>query len=387
MNLSLLRDYTARVLGFRLNEEPEPAMEAAPVPNAAQRCLKAFTRVPSPVLILFGAGSGTLATELDETLPPEAVLVVCELSTATARSILDRQQETFHSESRTVLLADTSPWALLHLLHLAGLNPESACLMLNPEMPKGDRRDKTESLRRMTAAARPLDVPATKATPDLSAAAILHPDDADLTRFFAQFPGWLRELVVIWDADEVPEPAPHCACPLVQKARRLDDFASQRNRMLAECTGEKVLYLDADETLPKGAWDTVRALAGSDYEAVWFPRETLFPDESRCKAGFGLWPDMQLRLFDREKARFVRPVHERIEGLDGPAALLLDLPIIHESRLRKDDSRIREKLARFDAAGSGSLQHRLSDDYPTIERSRLGGGAGKRLLRLERNPA
>lgn len=156
--------------------------------------------------------------------------------------------------------------------------------------------------------------------------------------------------------------------------------------MLDACSAAKVFYLDADETLPDGGWETVRGLAASSFEAVWFPRETLFPDEAHCKVGFGLWPDMQLRLFSRANARFVRPVHERIEGLNGPAALLLDLPIVHESRLRKNDGRIREKLARFDEAASGKFRHLLNDDYPNLDRSRLLGGAGSRLLRLERNP-
>lgn len=384
MNLSLIRNYTESVLAFHLNEEPGPAIPPSDTSRHAQRCLKAFTRVPSPVLILFGFGSGRLVGELDATLPPEAVLAVCETSPATARKARNDHPDIFTEDGRTVLLADTSVWASLLLLHMADLQPDEACLMLNPEIGKGEKRDELEALRRITAAAKPEAYPEAKETPSLSAAAILHPKDEGLARFFAQFPSWLEELVVVWDAEQPPETDYPCACPVRHLANPLDDFASQRNRMLEACRGESVLYLDADETLPGGAWDEVAKLAASDFQAVWFSRRTLFPDETRCKVGYGLWPDLQLRLFRREGTRFVRPVHERVEGLDGPAAILLNLPIMHESRLRKDDSRIREKLARFDSASGGNLSHTLNEDYPTLPHERLSGGPS--LLRLRHNP-
>lgn len=384
MNLPLIRRYTDAVLAFHLQEEPGPAIPASDTARHAQRCLKAFTRVPSPVLILFGFGSGQLAGELDATLPPEAVLAVCETSPEAARNARDNHSDLFDDSGRTVLLADTSVWAILLLLHMADLRPDEACLMLNPEIGKGAKRDELEALRRITAAARPEAYPQTHANPSLSAGAILHPQDEGLDRFFAQFPSWLEELVVVWDAEQPPGTRFPCACPVRHLASPLDDFASQRNRMLEACRGESVLYLDADETLPRGAWDEVAKLAASDFQAVWFPRRTLFPDETRCKVGYGLWPDLQMRLFRREGTRFVRPVHERVEGLDGPAAILLNLPIMHESRIRKDDSRIREKLARFDSASGGSLSHTLNEDYPTLSHGRLSGGPS--LLRLRRNP-
>jgi len=228
--------------------------------------------------------------------------------------------------------------------------------------------------------------------PDLSVGAILHPDEPELDAFFAQFPDWVREVVVIWDAETVPDREFACAAPVRHLARPLDDFSKQRNRMLDECTGEWLLYLDGDELFSEDTWSLFTALLLiKRLAACYFPRMTLYPDESRCKVGFGLWPDLQLRLFRREpEIRFERPVHEKLTGVKGRTALVLDAPILHYSRMRKSPEVLEAKLKRFDAAGSGPA-HRLNDDYPTLERNRFAeasfvAGAIQVLL-LEENPA
>jgi hypothetical protein len=88
--------------------------------------------------------------------------------------------------------------------------------------------------------------------------------------------------------------------------------------------------------------------------------------------GFGLWPDVQLRLFRRsEELRFINPVHERLTGVDGPQALVLDLEIEHLNRLGRDEAAIRQKLAGFDEAGAGRVRHALSAEYPSMPRALL----------------
>lgn len=376
MNLETLRQYTDSVLEFGMagqQDEPELfCLNCEDVSKAAGRCHKSFSHTESPVMILLGFGCGELVSELHESLPDEARLVVCETAPKTARRALLAHEELFAPGSRTALLADTSPWAHITLLHLAGFSPQSACLSLNPEVPKGKHRDELQKLQRTMLNTQLFDAPLNTAAlpaPPITAGAILHPDDSNLLEFFAQFPNWIEELVVVWDAEKVPEAEYACACPVRHTTAKLKDFSEQRNRMLGMCRTERMIYLDADERFSPEQWNRIPALAASDIAGVYFPRETLYPDAKHAKAGFGLWPDLQLRLFNTSGIRFERPIHERIEGLSGPLAIALDMPITHLSRLAKNRKRLEEKLARFDDAGEEGFRHRLNHDYPNVERT------------------
>ena len=126
-------------------------------------------------------------------------------------------------------------------------------------------------------------------------------------------------------------------------------------------------------------------------EACYFPRMTFYPDEKNCKIGFGLWPDLQLRLFKNIKGvRFERPVHERLTGITGRTALAIDANILHYSRLRKSPEQLAAKLKRFDETANDGVQHILNDDYPSIERDLFAEAsfiAGSlQMLLLEENP-
>jgi (heptosyl)LPS beta-1,4-glucosyltransferase len=126
-------------------------------------------------------------------------------------------------------------------------------------------------------------------------------------------------------------------------------FPSQRNRALDECSGEWVLFLDADERVTPGLAEEIRALlnAGrakngkkiedrrskiaapssilyppsSNVMGYWIPRSNLF--FGRALRGGGWYPDHQLRLLRRAYAHYdpTRLVHEYAE-LDGPADYL-----------------------------------------------------------------
>ena len=86
-----------------------------------------------------------------------------------------------------------------------------------------------------------------------------------------------------------------------------------------------------------------------------------------CLAGYGLWPDIQLRLFKKTPdLRFARPVHERLENVRGPFGLVLNAPLIHLNRILKGPSEVREKFALFDKAGKGRVKHHLSGEYPRL---------------------
>lgn len=163
--------------------------------------------------------------------------------------------------------------------------------------------------------------------------------------------------------------------------------------MLDECEGEWVLYLDGDEMFSEDTWALFTALMLiKRLEACYFPRMTFYPDESSCKVGYGLWPDLQLRLFrNRDGIRFERPIHEKLTGIEGRVALSLDAPILHYSRLRKSPEELANKLKRFDEASGDQVKHILNDDYPNLERSQFAEVSfimgSLQMLLLEENPA
>ncbi len=368
--------YSAEVLSFARADggNPFPALDSRDLERHARRALRLIRAARKPFLALLGLGSGALAAALARDLPADARLLACTLRPEGAAALRrDGALAWWTRESRHALAADTSPGALLTLLDLAGATAETACLVLDPETPEPER-SRLAALQRTLSAARPLEVPALDPSqaPSLSAAAILRPDEPDLDLFFAQFPAWLAELAVVWDAEQVPRRTFPCAPPLRQTARPLaGDFSAPRNAMLGLCRGDWTLFLDADETLTPADWLRIPGLCGQKDAAGWhFPRLTFYPDQDHCRMGLGLWPDYQLRLFRRSAAlAFVNPVHERLTGLDGPEALALDLALRHHTHLRKRPEDIRAKLAVFDQAGG--LRHTLSADYPRLPLSLL----------------
>jgi glycosyltransferase involved in cell wall biosynthesis len=377
--------YAAEVLSFGFKDAASPAaLLAAPAPadleRLTARALAAYERSGRRHLVLLGLGSGALAAALVQALPAGALLV-CEHDLALVRALLAAGRLPWWraeapKESAAGLVTDSSPWALLFLLDRAGVSPKDALILPNPELPP-QAKAAHRPLELLLTRSKTLAAPLAPSLPRLSAAAILAPSEPDLPEFFAQFPDWIDELVLVWDAETVPGMAVPDRFPVRQLARPLGaDFSAQRNAMLAACAGEWVLYLDADERLSPGAWAQLPALcAASDASAVaaWhFPRLSPYSDAGRALIGFGLWPDVQLRLFRNAAAlRFVNPVHERLAGLCGAQALALDVEIEHLSRLRKGPEAQRQRLDRFDEAGAGRVRHALSAEYPSLARGLL----------------
>jgi hypothetical protein len=386
---AVLNAYSAEVLGFGFKGAGGPAyLPAPPAPadleRMTARVVAAFERSGRRLLLLLGLGSGALAATLAEILPAGA-LCVCEQDLALVRALQGAGRLGWWGQADQAgwagLAADSSPWALFFLLDRAGLHPQDALILPNPELAP-QAKAAHRPLELLLTRSRPLDLPPAQPRPGLSAAAILAPSEPDLAGFFAQFPDWLDELVLVWDAPSLPEgavsdiPVPE-RFPVRQLARPLGaDFSAQRGAMLAACSGGWVLYLDADERLSPEAWAALPALcAAADLHQVgaWhFPRLTPYPDAEHALMGFGLWPDVQLRLFRNAPGlRFVNPVHERLTGLTGAQALALDVEIEHLNRLGKGDEALRRKLGRFDEAGAGCVRHALSAEYPSVPRGLL----------------
>ena len=386
-------DYTQAVLPFHT---PEDLSGFAPLSlplreKSLQRLLRsaahAQDRGQSHVLLL-GLGQGDLAAEFCRELPDGLALVVLEFRPGLVRGMLERTPgllDWWGPQSRHQIISDTSIWsALLLLQSWPGLS--SVLPLRNPELFQAAETNTPDTILTQYAHTQRLISASAKTTPEttaspvsLSAAAILHPDESGLENFFAQFPEWCHELVVIWDAESPPCRKYKCATQLREFARPLEsDFAAQRNAMLMECTGDWILYLDADERLPPEAWENIRGrVRDRSASGFWLPRLTPYPDEESCLVGFGLWPDLQLRLFrNRDSLRFKNRVHERLHGLEGAVSILPGVSILHLNQLLKSAEEIDEKYKIFNQAGN--TRHKRSSIYPYLPRT-FFTELGKRL--------
>lgn len=104
-------------------------------------------------------------------------------------------------------------------------------------------------------------------------------------------------------------------------------FGPQKEFARRQASCEWVLSLDADERIPPAlAEEIVEAVASQEPPAYRIPRLSFFLGKPFRHSGW--WPDLNLRLFRREAARFPdRLVHESAET-DGPVGDLAE-PMLH----------------------------------------------------------
>lgn len=352
--------YTRTLLSFRLGDgggrySLRPASPQAGAPMRRRAATGKW-------LLLLGAGSGEFAHSLAASLAPDTGFLVLELYPEVARPLADSLP----------LLCDSSPVALAWMLLSLGLFRGCASLALNPEIADPTARERFQTVQRLHAAYAPLEPDATAPAeaPELTVAAILHPDEPGLEDFFASLPACASQAVVVWDAQAPPGTRYGAPMPVTHLAHRLDaDFAAQRNRMLAACRTGWTLYLDADERLDPMLAAILPALTAQNTCGCFaFPRFGVRP--AGTVIGWGLWPDLQTRLFKNSPdVRFVRPVHERLEGLRGPMGLCLGLGIRHLSGMLKSPGQLARKHALFDTAGGRPGLHKVNEEYPVVSES------------------
>jgi glycosyltransferase involved in cell wall biosynthesis len=113
----------------------------------------------------------------------------------------------------------------------------------------------------------------------------------------------------------------------------LENFAAQRNAALSAVEADWILFVDADERVTPALSGEVRNVIryeGDQARAGWWvPRHNYML--GHCMRGGGWYPDYQLRLLRRGKARYdpAHPVHE-IVILDGESGHL-ENPFIHHN--------------------------------------------------------
>lgn len=109
--------------------------------------------------------------------------------------------------------------------------------------------------------------------------------------------------------------------------RPFDNFAGQRNSAMDAVMAEWIFFVDADERIPPELAAEVREVIATRPEVGWWvPRHNFIAGQQVRHGGF--YPDYQLRLLRRDRARYdpARPVHE-VVLLDGPAGELRNVMI------------------------------------------------------------
>lgn len=110
--------------------------------------------------------------------------------------------------------------------------------------------------------------------------------------------------------------------------RKLDDFATQRNFGLRKVTGDWVLFVDADERVPKElAHEIMEAINTEDEFFYKIPRKNkLF---GKYLEHTDWYPDYQYRLFEKGEGKWGRKVHEQLETKRPGKEL--GKPILHDN--------------------------------------------------------
>jgi glycosyltransferase involved in cell wall biosynthesis len=148
-------------------------------------------------------------------------------------------------------------------------------------------------------------------------------------------------------------------------------FAPQKNFAIAQCSGDWVLSLDADEELSPELRAQICTLLPSNppADAYFLKRRNLFLGRWIKRGGY--YPDAKLRLFRRTAANFTstphfedRPVHETIV-FDGEAAKL-DFDLIHHAYPTLES--YVEHMDRYSTLGAALLvqRERTSDAWPAF---------------------
>lgn len=391
---SLLNQYSAQVLAFNLEgiEAPSPLQNYV----AQKHCERHLNIVESSGkenIILFGLGNTELVSLLARERHTQTRIIICELYPSRISTNMEKMTSIL-ANTNVHLICDNSLWAHLLLLEGEGFSADNSHLVLNPALT-GNEREKLRNLQRLVSGIRrtsllkksPEKSSEMQPSPTLTAAAILNPDEPELDKFIDNLPLWIDELVIVWDCTtttQAPEIKTQITTKQISRPLR-KDFSAQRNLMLSLCEGDWIIYLDADELMSKQSWASLRNIISStDIDAVYLPRKTFYPDKKHCRMGYGLWPDLQLRLFrNSPKLSFERPIHEKLTGFAMPA-IFTGAEILHITHLLKSREAVDRKLSGFNHASDGKINHRFGRELPSLPCNLLPGpeSLGDRLLRL-----
>jgi glycosyltransferase involved in cell wall biosynthesis len=151
--------------------------------------------------------------------------------------------------------------------------------------------------------------------------------------------------VVVFDSfsqDQTVELAQAAGADVIQHP--FENYAQQRNAALDAVEADWILFVDADErSSPEQAAEICALITMGEHNGYWIPRHNYIFGKLTRHAGW--YPDYQLRLLRRDKARYdpERPVHELVR-LEGEAGYL-QAPFVHYNYLSA--AQFREKQSRY----------------------------------------
>ncbi len=102
--------------------------------------------------------------------------------------------------------------------------------------------------------------------------------------------------------------------PVGSYQRKWTGYVDQKNYALSKARGEWVLSLDADEEVTTALRDEILNEVGKEQtrDGYRIPRRSFF--QGRWMSHCGFYPDRQLRLFKRNRGKWVgKRLHERLE--------------------------------------------------------------------------
>ena len=112
--------------------------------------------------------------------------------------------------------------------------------------------------------------------------------------------------------------------------RRWNGFSEQKQFGVGEAANDWIFSLDADERVSGELAKEIRQIKSNKKEAAAYKMRRLTYYMGRAIRHSGWYPDWQVRLFDRRKARWSSaPVHESVKVFDGPAPDVLKGEILH----------------------------------------------------------
>ncbi|MCK9583033.1 MAG: glycosyltransferase family 2 protein [Endomicrobiales bacterium] len=157
---------------------------------------------------------------------------------------------------------------------------------------------------------------------------IITKNEQDVIKKCIESAKWADEVLVVdsFGTDSTVQIAQLLGAKVLQ--RQWGGYGDQRNFGISHCIGDWVLVLDADETISDKLRDEVLKLKINDYSAYQIPRRFYFL--GKLMRWGGVYPDMQKRLFKKNKAFYDNsPLHEKLI-VSGKVARLKN-PINHYS--------------------------------------------------------
>jgi glycosyltransferase involved in cell wall biosynthesis len=190
--------------------------------------------------------------------------------------------------------------------------------------------------------------------PDISVIVVAMNEAHDIADCIESVLGWCREVIVFDSGSK--DGTPDLCRRLGAKVFETDwpGDGPQKNRALAQATGEWVICLDADERIgPELREEILRELPATPHAALSTPRLSTFCGQDMRHGDW--WPDRIVRIFRRAKGRFtdVRThTHPVIDGTTGA----LRSPILH--RAIPDLHEALDKMNVYSSEGARTLAER-----------------------------